>query len=149
MNRFLTVVAATVVAAAITVPALAGDSPPATKDAQFVACLRAHGLAIPADTSGDAVKGWLLAHPGNEAAVDACQPRGGGKDLKLDQLTACLRGQGLTPPADPVALKQWIGQHEGDAALKACGVDTPRDDKVPGACGTPQPAAAGAAAKRE
>src|SRR4051794_32018454 len=89
MHRFITVIAATAVAAtvaaAITLPAGASDDPTA-KDAKFVACLRDHGLAIPADTSGDAIKGWLLAHDGVDAAVAACKPRDDARDVKVAEL---------------------------------------------------------------
>ena len=75
MKRLLTIVAATAasaaVTAAITLPAGASDQAN-PKDAPFVACLRAHGLDIPADTTGDAIKGWLLAHDHADDALAAC-----------------------------------------------------------------------------
>src|SRR3954451_23025759 len=114
MKRFLTTVAATAaaaaVAAAITLPAGASDEPVA-KDAKQVACLRDHGLAIPADTTGDAIKGWLLAHDDVADAIAACRPDDPGNDVKGTEITPCLRPQGLTPPADPEQLKPWVAEH--------------------------------------
>src|SRR3954453_5234832 len=96
MKRFLTVLAATAVAAAVTIPALADD--PGDGDAKFVTCLRSQGLDIPADTHGDAVKTWLLAHQ-SDAAVDpalrACKTREEGPSPKAEELSACLRAHGL------------------------------------------------------
>src|SRR3954453_18975834 len=155
MKRFLTTVAATAaaaaVAAAITLPAGASDEPVA-KDAKQVACLRDHGLAIPADTTGDAIKTWLLAHDGVEDAVAACRPHNAGGDVKVADLTACLRAHGLNPPADLEQLKPWIAQQGGDAGLAACGVDfsrkEDRGDKPAGPCAAPEPAADAAKASR-
>src|SRR4051812_32040391 len=146
MKRFLTTVAATAaaaaVAAAITIPAGASDEPVA-KDAKEVTCLRDHGLAIPADTTGDAIKTWLLAHDGVEEAVEACRPHNAGSDVKVADLPACLRAHGLTPPADIDQLKPWIAQNAADATLAACGVNVgPKEepgDKPAGPCAAPQP----------
>src|SRR4051794_14073795 len=95
MKRFLTVIAATAVAAAvaaaITLPAGASDEPTTTKDAKFVACLRDQGLAIPPETTGDAIKTWLLAHDGVDDAIKACKTREDGRNVKVDELIACLR----------------------------------------------------------
>src|SRR3954451_862641 len=122
MKRFLTTVAATAaaaaVAAAITIPAGASHEPVA-KDAKEVTCLRDHGLAIPADTTGDAIKGWLLAHDGVDDAIAACKPRDGRRDRNVAKLTACLRDPGLTPPADLEQLKPWLAQQD-PAAVKLC-----------------------------
>jgi hypothetical protein len=155
MKRFLTIVAATAaaaaVAAAISLPAGASDEP-TTKDAKQVLCLRDHGLAIPADTTGDAIKTWLLAHDGVDAAVDACRPHDAGNDVKVTELTACLRAHGLNPPADIEQLKPWIAEHADEAILNACGLDLPRKedhgDKPAGPCGGPEPADKPAAASR-
>src|SRR5215218_7666300 len=98
MHRFITVIAATAaaaaVAAAITLPAGASDQP-TTKDTKLVACLRDQGLAIPSDTSGDAIKTWLLEHDGVDHAVAACKTRDDGGDVKVGELLACLRAHGL------------------------------------------------------
>jgi hypothetical protein len=151
MKRLISLLAATAasaaVTAAITLPAGASDDPaPTTKDARFVACLRDHGLAIPADTTGDAIKGWLLAHDGVDDAIAACKPRDGGRDVNVAKLTACLRDHGLNPPADVEQLKPWLAQQD-PAAVKLCGFDAPRkEDHGDKPCG-PQPAAE--AAKRQ
>ena len=148
MKRLLTVLAATAasaaVTAAITLPAGASDEPTPNKDAKQVSCLRAHGLDIPADTTGDAIKGWLLAHDGVEDAIAACRPHNAGNDVKVSELTACLRAQGLNPPGDVEQLKPWIAQHADDAQLEACGFDTPplkedHGDKPAGPCSAAEP----------
>jgi hypothetical protein len=146
MKHFLTALAATAAtAAAITLPAGASDQPTG-KDARFVACLRDHGLAIPADTTGDAIKGWLLAHENVDAAVRACRPRDAGADVKIGELTACLRSHGLNPPDDPFQLKAWLAQQGDNAAVKACGFDAPpkhdTGDKPDAPCAPPAPAEA-------
>jgi hypothetical protein len=159
MKRLFTLLAATAasaaVTAAITLPAGASDqSNP--KDAPFVACLRDHGLAIPADTTGDAIKGWLLAHDHANSAVEGCKPDNPGGDIEVAQMAACLRDHGLNPPSDPDQLKPWLVQQDDSAALKACGFDpgakpTNGGDKPSGPCVAAEPAdpAATAAKKRQ
>jgi hypothetical protein len=150
MKRFLTVIAATAasaaVTAAITLPAGASDQA-SPKDAPFVACLRDHGLAIPADTTGDAIKGWLLGHENVDAALSACKPPESERDAtKVTEITACLTSHGATPPTDIAQLKPWLAEHSADAAVKACGFDVPpKDDhvnKAAGPCGGPSEATA-------
>ena len=108
MKRFLTIVAATAVAAAVTIPALADSGSPADELGTFAACLRTHGIPIPADLEGVAIKEWVGAHQdtaGLEAAFKACDPnpRQGDKadHAAPEQLVACLRAKGLEPPAAP------------------------------------------------
>jgi hypothetical protein len=143
MKRFLTVVAATAaaaaVAAAISLPAGA-DDPGQSTDAQFVTCLRAHGAGVPAGARGAAIKTWVIGH--EDAAVGraatACK-REVGSSPAPEQLVACLRDHGLTPPATIEDLKPWIvrelGTDAGKAALRACDFDTDPPDKAPAAPG--------------
>jgi hypothetical protein len=148
MKRFLTIVAATAVAAAITIPALADSGSPADELGTFAACLRTHGIPVPADLEGVAIKQWIGEHEdlaGLKEAFDACDPnpRHGVKDdgVAPEQLRACLREKGLDAPASLNALKPWIFEQSktdaGKAALTACGFAV--DDKKPveegGPCG--------------
>jgi len=147
MKRLAVVLAATAaaaaVAAAITLPAGAEDQlTPA--DAKFVTCLRSQGLAIPAGTRGDDIKRWLLAQS-DQAAVDRavvqCKPQvaeGPGPE----ELIACLRKQGLDPPADLNQFKPWLAQMmsngQGEAAARACKLEmAPPKDRSggPAECG--------------
>ena len=145
MKRLAVVLAATAaaaaVAAAITLPAGADSLTPA--DAKFVSCLRSQGLTIPAGTRGDDIKRWLLAQ-GDRAAVDRavaqCKPQvaeGPGPQ----ELIACLRKQGLNPPADLNEFKPWLGRvmatPEGEAAARACKLEMAPKDKAggPAQCG--------------
>ncbi len=132
MKRMLTIIAATAVAAAITIPALADSGSPPDELATFATCLRAHGVAIPADLEGVAIKQWIGAHPdaaGLDSAFKACDPnpRQGRKDdgPGPDELRACMTGKGLNPPAGLDTLKPWVLQQSqtaaGSAALKECG----------------------------
>jgi hypothetical protein len=149
MKRFLTIIAATAVAAAITIPALAdGGSPPDELDT-FATCLRAHGIPIPAELEGVAIKEWVGAHrdtAGLDDAFRACDPKP-SQAQKDDgpapaQLRACLTGKGLNPPTGLDELKPWILRQSetaaGNAALKACGFggveDKPRVEDG-GPCG--------------
>lgn len=132
MKRLLTIVAATAVAAAITIPALADSGSPSDELATFATCLRAHRVAVPADLEGVAIKEWIAAHPdaaGLDSAFKACDPHS-RQDRKDDgpgpeELRACLTGKGLNPPASLDALKPWMLQQSqtaaGNDALKACG----------------------------
>jgi hypothetical protein len=134
MKRFLTVIAATAVAAAVTIPAIADSDQGDPADATFVSCLRTNGIDIPAGTRGFAIKQWLVAHdsPSVNDALKKCAPDAKqGDPVEVTRLIACLKDHGLQPPTDPVALKQWLGEQDGDAvrnALKACGVDIRKDD---------------------
>jgi hypothetical protein len=131
MNRFAAIIAATAaaaaVAAAISLPAGADENTP-SPDTQFVACLRSHGAAIPADTQGAAIKTWLVAHPDAESALKACAPDERQGAPAPEQLTSCLRDHGLQPPSNIDELKPWLGSQSetdaGKAAMTACGIDT-------------------------
>ena len=116
--RFLTIGAATAVAASITIPAVAGGRGEPDADAKFVSCLRAEGAGIPAGTRGMAIKTWLRAHPEAESALAACTPSNGPKP---QDLIACLRAQGLQPPAALDALKPWLAGQSKDV-LRACDI---------------------------
>jgi hypothetical protein len=150
MKRFITIIAATAVAAAITIPALAdGGSQPTDEVDTFATCLRAHAIPIPADLAGRGVKEWIIGHPdtaGLDAAFRACDsdPSQAPKDhgQAPEQLRTCLTGKGLNPPTGLDELKPWILRQSetvaGNAALKACGFggveDKPRVEDG-GPCG--------------
>jgi hypothetical protein len=132
MKRFLTIIAATAVAAAITIPAIADNGSPTDEVATLATCLHAHGVAIPTDLEGVAVKQWIGTHPdtaGLDDAIKACDPnpRQGPKDDGPGpaELRACLSGKGLDPPAGLNELKPWMLQQSqtaaGKQALHACG----------------------------
>jgi hypothetical protein len=154
MKRFLTIIAATAVAAAVTIPALADDgSPSSDGPAAFETCLRAHGIPVPAGLEGRAFKEWIGAHPdtsGLEDAFGACDPQAGKpSDQGPKELRTCLANKGLNPPAELDALKPWVLQQSqtaaGKDALKACGfggVDDKHAVERGGPCGAgkPQPA---------
>jgi hypothetical protein len=131
MKRFLIVIAATAVAAAVTIPAVANDSG-ADGEATFVGCMRANGVAIPADTRGVAIKQWIAAHesPAVKDALKQCAPA--EKTVAVDSLVACLKDRGLNPPSDPVALKPWLAAQDA-SVVKACGVDLRKADDHAGA----------------
>ena len=144
MKRLLSIIAATAaaaaVAAAISLPAGADDGPRQSDElATLTACLRSHGLAVPAGLEPLALKQWIGEHE-DSPAIAAC-------DLKPDKvkqdavppekLLACLRDQGLTPPSTIDRLKPWMAQQDattGRAALSACGVDSRPVEKAPGGC---------------
>jgi hypothetical protein len=130
MKRFLTVIAATAVAAAVTIPAIADSRSGSDPEATFVNCMRTNGIDIPADTRGFAIKQWIAAHdaPSVQDALKKCAPdekKGGG--IAVDSLVACLKSHGLQPPTDPVALKQWLGSQDA-SVIKKCGVEIGKDD---------------------
>jgi hypothetical protein len=149
MKRFLTILAATAVAAAVTIPALADSGSPNDELGTFATCLRAHDIPVPAGLEGVAIKQWVGDHhdsPGLEAAFQACDPnpRKGDKGdaAAPEKLVACLRAKGLQPPANLNELKPWVlGQFEtaaGKSALNACGMAAPEDKPAagePGPCG--------------
>jgi hypothetical protein len=138
MKRFLIVIAATAVAAAVTIPAVAdsGSGSGSDPEATFVNCMRTNGVDIPADTRGFAIKQWIAAHESQPSVTDAlkkCAPDAKkGEGVAVDSLVACLKGKGLQPPSDPVALKQWLGKQD-PATVKACGVELRKDDDHGGA----------------
>jgi hypothetical protein len=144
MKRLLSIVAATAaaaaVAAAISLPAGA-DNGPRDELATFTSCLRAHGLAVPEGLDPPATKTWLGEHDGSagfQAAIEACEPDkpANASGPAPEELVACLRHQGLTPPTSIDELKPWMAQQDGTAAgrsaLSACGVDARPVDKAPG-----------------
>jgi hypothetical protein len=149
MKRFLTIIAATAVAAAISIPAIADSGSPADELTTFATCLRAHGIPLPADVEGGAVKQWIATHRGTaglDEAFKACdpQPRTGIKDggPGPEELRACLTGKGLNPPAGFDELKPWVLQQSqttaGKDALNACGFAGVEDKHAVedgGACG--------------
>jgi hypothetical protein len=149
MKRFLTIIAATAVAAAITIPAVADSGAPPDELATFATCLRAHDIPIPADLDGVAVKEWIGAHrdtAGLDGAFKACDPnpRQGPKDggPGPQELRECLAGKGLNPPTGLDELKPWVLQQSQTAAgkdvLKACGfagVEEKHAVEDGGACG--------------
>jgi hypothetical protein len=136
--KLLTVLAATAVAAfvaaALSIPAGADQSagskaakPAAPTD--LVTCLRTHGLNPPSDLF--ALKPWMVRQSGTstgKAALAACHvsfdaPR---NTVTAQQFGTCLRAHGAGVPsgAGGLALKTWIGEHQGSAtvmrALKQC-----------------------------
>ena len=155
MKRFLTIIAATAVAAAITIPAIADNGSPSDELATFATCMRAHGVPIPADLKGVAIKEWIAAHrdtAGLDDAFKACDPNPpqGAKDggPGPEELRACLTGKGLNPPVSLDDLKPWVLQQlqtaAGKDALNACGF-AGVEDKHPvedgGNCGADKPQA--------
>ena len=153
MRNLAAVLAATAVAAAVTaaisLPAGADQGPPPD---QLVACLRAHGVDIPADARDFAIKAWIADHesgPAVDRAMSACQPGGSPGETSPEKLAGCLRDHGLDAPAAIADLKPWIvhqlDTEAGKAALAACGVDTAPDEKregdaKPGGCSPADPA---------
>jgi hypothetical protein len=158
MKRLASIIAATAaaaaVAAAISLPAGADSGANAPDElTTFTSCLRAHGLAIPEGLEPMALKQWLGDHEssaGFQAAVDACEPK---RDERVtapgpapEELVACLRDHGLTPPSTIDQLKPWMGQQDGTAAgraaLTACGIHSRPVDKARdnGPCGGDKPA---------
>jgi hypothetical protein len=149
MKRFFTIIAATAVAAAITIPAVADSGSPPDELATFATCLRAHGIPIPANLEGVAIKEWVGAHrdtAGLDDAFKACdpKPRQGPKDggPGPEELRACLTAKGLNPPTGLDELKPWVLQQSqtaaGKATLQACGFAGAEDTHaVPdaGGCG--------------
>ncbi len=156
MKRFLTIIAATAVAAAVSIPALADNGSPADELDTFGTCLKAHGIPIPADLKGIAIKEWVGAHQdtaGLEAAFKACDPHPADPEkadhAAPEKLVACLRTKGLEPPAGLNDLKPWIIQQSqtdaGNTALKACGfggVEEKHAVEDGGACGAAKARAA-------
>jgi hypothetical protein len=157
MKRLASIIAATTaaaaVAAAISLPAGADSGAKASladELATFTSCLRAHGLAVPEGLDPVAFKMWMRDHEnsaGFQAAIAACEP---DKPAKAsgpapEELVACLREHGLTPPSTIDQLKPWTAQQDaaaaGRAALSACGIDSRPVDKArgDGPCGGDKP----------
>ncbi|MBE2320926.1 hypothetical protein DVA67_033525 [Solirubrobacter sp. CPCC 204708] len=129
MKRFLTIIAATAVAAAVTIPAVADSGSPPEDAATFERCLRTQGVPVPAGLEGRAFKEWIGAHSdtaGLEDAFEACDAQAPKPSSpEPDELRTCLAGKGLEPPVGLDALKPWILEQSrtaaGEDALKACG----------------------------
>jgi hypothetical protein len=95
---------------------------------ELVTCLRAQGLDVP--SANGELKRWIVAHMKDAGAQDAFKAchfnaspdKGGSAGPAPEDLANCLRKNGADVPAglDGVALKQWIGDHEGTDAVKAC-----------------------------
>ena len=163
MKSFATILAAAaasaVVAAAITLPAGADqdskDQPPRDEGAALSACLRAHGLDVPAELRGFELKQWIGSREGQadvQKALDECAGPPERKPAPAE-LVSCLTQHGLQPPADVVDLKRWMAQQSetagGADALKACHINVGKDvEKVDHECGGPRPAAKGEAARK-
>jgi hypothetical protein len=162
MKRFLTIIAATAVAAAITIPAVADNGSPSDELATVATCLRAHGIPIPADLEGVAIKQWIGAHrdiAGLDDAFTTCdpKPRQGAKDggPGPEELRTCLTGKGLNPPASLDELKPWVLHQSqtaaGKEALNACGfagVEEKHAVEDGGACGADKAPARTSQARR-
>ena len=156
MKRFLTIIAATAVAAAVTIPAVADSQSPPD---ETLSCLRAHGIPVSAGLEGAAAKQWIGAHPGTpglEDAFDHCAPEGPRQSgAGPEELRTCLAGKGLTPPASLDALKPWLMQQSqtaaGKATLNACGFAGVEEKHVAegdGPCGADHPRASAASRKQ-
>jgi hypothetical protein len=110
-----------------------------------------HGaLGEPEGLEPTAFKLWMGEHEGSagfDAAVAACEPERPAKvsGPAPEELVACLRNRGLTPPATIDQLKPWMAQQDGTAAgravLTACGVDSRPTEKArgDGSCGGDKP----------
>ena len=147
MKRFLTVLAATFVAAAIAIPALGANQTPNDDGAQINACLRAHGVDVPADLRGIQLKQWIGNHM---AESQACVPDHPDGQPAPEKLIKCLRDNGLNPPSNIDELKPYLASHQDSAALTACGIGRATEAK-PGDCGgdKPQTQSEAEAAKRQ
>jgi hypothetical protein len=113
----------------------AGDKPPgASADggiAEFVSCLRAHGLDAP--SAAEEFKPWLASeaasHPrATKAAELACQPskpEAANQEIPAEFIS-CVRDRGLDAPSEPAAFDRWMRRMEAtdpDAVmptLRAC-----------------------------
>ena len=159
MKRFLTIIAATAVAAAVTIPALADSGSP-SDEGTFATCLRAHGIPIPAGLEGGAVKQWIGAHPdtaGLEDAFKGCDARGrqGRPTRRRRNCARAWPARGSTPPTSLDELKPWVLQQSqtaaGKDALKACGfggVEEKHVVEADGPCGADKPRAKTSRAQR-
>ena len=112
----------------------AGDKPPGVntdaKIAEFVSCLRAHGLDAP--SAAEEFKPWLAreasSHPrATKAAELACKvDKPEAANEIPDEFISCVRERGLDAPAEPAAFDRWMRQAEAtnpDAVmptLRAC-----------------------------
>jgi hypothetical protein len=140
MSRFSMVLAAAVTSAMIVVAVAALDAVGADKsnakatngvDA-FAACLRDHGVQVPALT-GVQLERWLKTHPMPRTPGVTCKTALAGAPptataaakADAEKIAACLRAHGLNPPTAPAELKRWIvtqDDPEVTQALKECGL---------------------------
>jgi hypothetical protein len=102
---------------------------------QFAACLRDHGVQVPALQRGELAH-WLKTQDVPLAAARACktalapEPPVSDDADRADaaKIAACMRSHGLNPPTDPAELKRWIGSQRGaefEAAMEDCGLGGP------------------------
>jgi hypothetical protein len=140
------VASAMVVAAVAALDAVGAEDTADASNAAFAACLRDHGVEVPALT-GARLASWLKTHEVPGDAARACKTSIGGAPATSDRaanaeaakVAACLRDNGFDPPTDPLALKRWIGEESGAAfrdTLKECGMAAPSK----GGCGDDQAA---------
>jgi hypothetical protein len=124
--------AAALATAAVTVavPAIADNAGDPKGADPLAACLRAHGLAGAPDGAG--LKDWLgprlkSVDAATRRAMEACAPKSApGAGPSVQEIRSCLMAHGAdVPRGDGRVLKQWILEHPGDAALKACGMAPP------------------------
>jgi hypothetical protein len=153
MRRTLIILAATAVAAVITIPAVAQDGSGGGQDpalARFTACLTAHGVTVPAGLGGLELKQWLAARQDDatvSAALQACAGPRPDSGRGFEQLYSCLRAHGVDLADAPDAVKREVVAltqiDAGKATLAACqvSVDKPADKgdaapaKEPRVCG--------------
>jgi len=153
MRRTLIILAATALAAAVTIPAVAQEGGGGAQDpglARFTACLADHGVNPPAGLDGRELKQWIgtrVDDPTIAAALNACA--GPERDDKLAQLRACLSRHGVDVSGDPDALKRKMLElsqtDAGRATLNACNAEPAKPDgdkPASGDCGGGQPAPA-------
>src|SRR3954453_20064314 len=130
MRRTLTILAATALAAAVAIPAIAqeGGGAPDPQLAQFTACLTDHGVPVPAGLGGLELKQWIGTRqddPAIAAALNACAGPDHGE--KVAQLRACLSSHGIDVPGGPAALQgkmlELSRTDAGRATLNACNAE--------------------------
>ena len=148
MRRTLSILAATALAAAFTIPALAQDDG-GGKDSgftRFTSCLRDNGVDVPAGLDPVAVKRWLGEHQDQAPIAAALQNCGKPADNGFAELYSCLRSHGVDVESSPDAVKRKVvelnGSDAGRATLKACHVSVDKDptagDNAKGCGGPPQ-----------
>jgi hypothetical protein len=131
----------------------AGDKPPGVNAdaeiAEFVSCLRAHGLDAP--SAADEFKPWLAreeaSHPrATKAAGLACKADMPEAARQIpDEFISCVRDRGLDAPSEPAAFDRWMRRAEAtdpdavEPILRACKLalapeGKPGDAVKPGDC---------------